>query len=386
MKILFITHDTSRTGAPLVLLYFLQWLKEHHPEIGITVLALKGGGLNREFKNVSDKYYELSTIKVSEPTFFQEAKKRALKKMGLYKEISHLSRPQNTLIKELANEDFNIVYANTVVSIPVGHKIKCLNPKIKFVVHVHELSTVILLQLPSFRSYIPGIDSFIAVSKFVKRNLIINYSVPEDRIKICYEFTQIKKEKPLEGKSDFTVGGAGTVHWRKGSDLFIQVARYLKAHFPEIKAKFQWVGRISDFERIILEADLEKAGLKEIVSFVGEKEKPFHYFSAFDIFLLPSREDPFPLVAIEMGMLGKPIICFEKATGTAEVLEKGGGYIAPYLDIKAMAKKIVFYYENREKLSKDGKRAKELFSDFIPENQAPQILGLMESVIQYQNK
>jgi glycosyltransferase involved in cell wall biosynthesis len=98
---------------------------------------------------------------------------------------------------------------------------------------------------------------------------------------------------------------------------------------------------------------------------------------------MPSREDPFPLVCIEMGLLGIPIVCFEKATGTAEVLSNGGGKIIPYLDIESMAETIVFYYSNQEALDFDSQKAKEIFNNFTPEIICPQIYQLIENVIKH---
>src|SRR5690606_20540107 len=100
---------------------------------------------------------------------------------------------------------------------------------------------------------------------------------------------------------------------------------------------------------------------------------PIKYFREFDIFLLPSREDPFPLVAIEAGMLGLPIICFEGVTGTAEILLNGGGKIIPYMDIIAMGKAVIHYYYNPGDVDYDGLRAVELFSNFTPNNVCPKI-------------
>jgi glycosyltransferase involved in cell wall biosynthesis len=80
--------------------------------------------------------------------------------------------------------------------------------------------------------------------------------------------------------------------------------------------------------------------------------------------LLTSREDPFPLVCIETANLSKPIICFEKASGTTEIVSQGGGFIVPYLDVEAMAEKIILYYEDENKRIIDGKKANELFDAF----------------------
>lgn len=96
---------------------------------------------------------------------------------------------------------------------------------------------------------------------------------------------------------------------------------------------------------------------------------------------MTSKEDPFPLVCIEVGMMGKPIICFDKATGTQEVIENGGGQIVPYLNVDKMAEAIVKYYYDRDLLKHDGEEAKKLFSEFTPEIRCPQIYSIIQQMI-----
>jgi hypothetical protein len=74
MKFLFISHETSRTGAPMVLLHFLKWIKANHPQINIDVLTLRGGALVGEFKTVFHYYY----------SFYQLTK---FKKVNIFKRV-----------------------------------------------------------------------------------------------------------------------------------------------------------------------------------------------------------------------------------------------------------------------------------------------------------
>lgn len=367
-KILFITHETSRTGAPIVLLYFLKWLKTHHCEIETTVLSLKKGVLHEDFKKEADTYYELSDFKNIKEKF---------------KLICRATNREQKLMDNLVRQNFNLVYSNTVVAIPYGDKIKAFSKDAKHIVHVHELNSAITQSLPNFESYISNIDYIIAASNIVKHNLIEQRKIDSIKIDCIYECSIITTDSNNNklNENKFVVGGAGSVEWRKGSDLFIQVARYIKTHHPDCDICFKWVGFISNNDLVWINEDLRKCGLSNAVTFVGEQEEPYKLFSEFDVFLMTSREDPFPLVCIELGQLGKPIICFDQATGTAEILENGGGYIVPYLDVEEMAKKIIHYYNNPESLIKDGKKAQQLFLDFTPEQMCPIIFEKIETLL-----
>ena len=180
-------------------------------------------------------------------------------------------------------------------------------------------------------------------------------------------------------KKQFIIGASGTTRWRKGDDLFLQVARYLTTKYPAINCRFIWVGKILPERAAMIQGDIEKLGLTDKVTFVGEQANPHTFYQDFDVFLITSREDPFPLVCIEVGMLGKPIICFQGATGTEEVLKNGGGFIVPYLDTEAMAEKVKYYYNHPEKNEVDGALNKEQFSVFTPEIICPKILKVIEN-------
>ena len=67
-------------------------------------------------------------------------------------------------------------------------------------------------------------------------------------------------------------------------------------------------------------------------------------YAMADVFYLSSRLDPLPNVTIEAAMRGLPIICFEGASGIAEVLQRDpvtATTVMPHLDTHAAASKIV---------------------------------------------
>jgi glycosyltransferase involved in cell wall biosynthesis len=97
---------------------------------------------------------------------------------------------------------------------------------------------------------------------------------------------------------------------------------------------------------------------------------------------MTSREDPFPLVCIECGMLGKPIICFDSATGTEEIIkENGGGFVVKYLDVEEVIEKLKFYHDFPEKLEEHGNINRNTFSKFTPEYKCPEIYHSLANFI-----
>ena len=79
--------------------------------------------------------------------------------------------------------------------------------------------------------------------------------------------------------------------------------------------------------------------------------------------------------------MGKPIICFENATGISEVICEGGGYVVPYLNIEKMVEKILFYHDNISKLEYDSLKVKKLFEKFNSENSCSMIYDTIQNSI-----
>lgn len=373
-KILFISHNTSLTGAPYVLLLLLKWLKNEKKQFQIDIVFLGGGDLKEDFKKITDTSYDLTDL--HKKSFIQRGLD-ALSKKNFQKEA---------FMKKIVHQNYDVIYANSIASVAFAVDLKKSaknNPKI--IAHIHELNTIIKEYLPYFNDYIPHINQFISVSNLVKQNLENNWNVSPNQNELVYEFSDkivIKAASDIKKQSNkvFEVGASGLVHWRKGDDLFIQVANYIKTYHPEIKIKFTWVGQLSDSQRTIIDADLKKANLNETVFFVGEQKQPEDYFQNFDVFLMTSREDPFPLVCIEVGRMGIPILCFENATGTSEIIEDKGGFIVPYLDCVAMAEKLVDYYNNKTLRIQHGNYNKESFSIFNSNQMSPKIVACIHTI------
>lgn len=374
-NILFISHDASRTGGPIVLLHFLKWLQINRPEINVDLLALRGGNLDNEFKNVVTNYFDYEQI-----TMNQELS--LLRRIGLKLKLFKNANKRELFVNQLVNNHYDLVYANTIVSLPFASNLIERSIKSKLIVHVHELNSVIRLFLPKFSEYIFNVNAFITVAETLKDNLVTNWKVPSDKIEVVYECANINEnQKEIKSDNFFTIGASGTVDWRKGYDVFIQVARHLCDKQPENNFKFIWTGKISSREQIIIEEDIAKLGLLNKVFFIGELENPNDCYVGFDVFLMTSREDPFPLVCIELGLLGKPIISFDKATGTNEVLKDAGGFIVPYLNIEAMSEKVMDYYETPNLIMKHGALNKIAFSKFTPQEICPQYFKILQNYI-----
>ncbi|MBC7919880.1 MAG: glycosyltransferase family 4 protein [Ferruginibacter sp.] len=263
--------------------------------------------------------------------------------------------------------------------------------------HVHELEIAIrqFCGLNTFRQAIPHIRHFIAVAEAVKKNLVQAHCINEGQVTVVYECVpvhdyqtdffeeatrQIRQQLSVD-EASFVVCASGTTDWRKGVDLFAQIANRCQ-QMTNASLRFIWVGGASsglEYDKLVY--DVERLGLTGIVHFVGVVENPVAYFALADVFILPSREDPFPLVCLEAASLGKPILCFDQAGGMPEFVQGCGGVMVPYLNIDAFATEIVHLQTDANALHQLGKKTAEQARGFDVSRVGSQVDALIHSLV-----
>ncbi len=392
-SVLFISHEASRTGAPIILLNLLEWLK-NNSDLKFNLLINNNEGpndaLRGEFEKLCDVfiYNDKSHIKVTGP--ITNAINYYLSRFITRK--VHFKR----LKKHFENQNIGLVYSNTIVNARVLEFLSFL--KCPVISHVHELDYSISYMIGNRNLEIikKYTTRYIAAAQAVKDSLVNHYDIPDQKIDLVYEFTDLKNR----GKTSYTkrdlilkelnltedaiiVGASGTIQWRKGPDLFIQLARAVYKRKPKVPIHFIWVGgETKGINYINLEYDIKKTGLENYIHFIGERNNPFNYFKIFDIFTLLSREDPFPLVVLENASLGKPILCFDNSGGAKEFVGNDSGFVVPYLDIEAMAEKVLELHDNnelRKKLGQNG--AEKMEKQYNFERGTKKILDTIERIM-----
>ena len=359
--ILFVSHDASPTGAPFLLLHLLRWLRAN-TKLDIKVALNTTGTLEAEFAELAP------TTVLRRPTV--SASGRVVDRLVPYRARAVLDTVK--LRRALGTDRFALVYSNTLVN---GNLLRRLpDQRCPLISHVHELEYVIRRwTTPATLDYTLGRTShFIAGSAAVARNLSNNHGIDSAQIDVVHEFIpsltldrarltessrQVRAQLGIPDGA-VVVGGAGTVDWRKGYDLFILLALDILRGANQRDIHFVWVGGTAE-RKIPLQIahDVQMLGLEKRIHFVGYRTNHHDYMAMFDMLCLTSREDPFPLVVLECAALGKPVICFEKSGGSPEFVEDDCGFVVPYLDIRAMAARVVELVDNgvlRDRLGRRG--------------------------------
>ena len=123
---------------------------------------------------------------------------------------------------------------------------------------------------------------------------------------------------------EFLVGGVGRLAESKGFDVLVRA--FAEAALPEARLVIVGDGR----ERARLEALAGPA-----VTFTGYREDAKALFQAFDLFVSPSRSEPFGRVIIEALDAGVPVIASE-ALGPRDIARRFPVELVPVDDVAAL--------------------------------------------------
>ncbi len=144
---------------------------------------------------------------------------------------------------------------------------------------------------------------------------------------------KIRQELGLDAQG-FLILGMGYGDVRKGFDLFLQLARRLGASRGDVHCL--WVGDIETTLHTYLEPEMAVLAGAGYFTHIPFTAQPGEYVCAADILALPSREDPLPTVVMEALCAGTPVVAFEGAGGTPDLLRAHqGGLSAPLGDLDA---------------------------------------------------
>lgn len=162
---------------------------------------------------------------------------------------------------------------------------------------------------------------------------------------------QILKKIGVEDRNDYKIiVAAGSVHIRKGIDLFIYLSRYIKKYYDG-KCKFVWVGdglkESGCSFSFLLKREVKVLGLEDDFIFLGHQQNLDSILSIADVFCLTSRMDPFPNVVVDALEADVPIACFKDASGSVEFLEKhnADSIIVDYLDTHQLGFEIAEHFK-----------------------------------------
>lgn len=360
-KILFISHDGNRAGAQLLLLDAMKYLKERGFFIYLLILENYGDVFENYESDFSIEYI---------PKPKKKKKLENLLTLG-----SKNFSIESFIHEKYSNEGIDLIYTNTIATANIAPRVKSAL-KIPLISHIHELPYSIAMYASSFdvENLFIHSNSIIACSQSVKDSLVDNFKQLEWKTAVIHSFVDNEYLIRISNQTDKAlsrnefnlpqdktiIGACGNAEWRKGVDVFINIVKEVSHSEISKNVHFVWIGMNQEglyYKQLMF--DVEKMGISHLISFVPPTPKAKELITSIDIFLLSSREDPFPLVMLEAALCKKPILGFRSTGGCSEFIGEDAGLLAPYLDIKAMNEHIHTIVENKDLREELGEKARQ---------------------------
>lgn len=354
LKVLFISHESSLTGAPILLLSLLKLLKKNTSH-NLSICIKRGGQLDKTFSSVAN------TI-IIKPQGYQ------LNKSIFKKFIDYIKYRKKLLQLLNINRQTDLIISNTVTN---GRLLKYLSKKkTPTIVYIHELESVMKLanQFKDVDYSLKFADAFFSPAPVITHNLTNTHNVPLHKIfPLNYYFPPINTKINIKKKDfflkykipgrKFYIAGCGTANYRKGIDVFIEACGILNDIEPDIY--FVWIG---DF----IENEVKDEMNKKIrdnninnITITGFVPHSPDNFSPFNLLALTSREDPYPVVVLEAAQLKIPTIGFRGTGGIDDFINDDAGFLLEERTASALANKIIYLKNNKELLKEKGEYAKQ---------------------------
>lgn len=329
-------HAADRTGPPMYLLQLLRGLDR--TGLRLTVVLLRGGELLGALQ-------ELAEVRViGEPVDARIARP------GRLAEEPARIRARKAQLADL--HDIDLLIVNTAWSI---HALPWLpSPPAQVVSIVHELGAGVADLLdPDALALLLRSDGFVAGCSAVTRMLVDDLAVPADRVTTIPYGVELRPSNPpvaerhalQAGDDDVLVVAAAVPDRRKGPDLFVHLAATARRRRPDVPWAFRWIGAPEDDPGLAdAVGDRALLGAEEEVRFLPPTSELRSLLAAADAFVLTSREDAFPLAAIEAALAGLPLLCFASG-GIGELVEPDGGALVAFPDLEGMADVLIGWYD-----------------------------------------
>jgi UDP-glucose:(heptosyl)LPS alpha-1,3-glucosyltransferase len=233
----------------------------------------------------------------------------------------------------------------------------------------------------------------IAVSQRVKDEILKNYDIPEERIKVVYYGVDLDRFHPRNVtpfRSEFRASHGisedellllflGSGFTRKGLRSLIESLGIL-AHDQWKQRGFRLVvvgqGRRRRYQQLA-----DSLGISDKVIFIGPHEHPEQVCAAADLSVLPSYYEPFGCVHLEAMATGIPTVA-SRISGVSEILDhrSAGAIVEDPLNPEELAAKISPFASDRVR-HRAGIEARQVAEEHSATDKVRQTIELYENCL-----
>jgi O-antigen biosynthesis protein len=289
--LLFVSHDLSLSGAPMMLFYAARWCRDNG--IFVLVMAPTDGPLAAKLESEGIPFIIDPLIETGHESFARFAR------------------------------DFDCVIANTILGGPVVRAMEKEN--VPLVWWLHEpvsVSQHFIKKDATIRTAFPLPDLLFAPSERTAATYRPFTDRPIKCLRNAIPDLDVKENgKPASATARLRFLLLGSVESRKGQDVFVQAIASLPREVQEA-AEFQIAGRILDPD-FWLKVEIAARPIKNL-SVTGELNhaEAIELMTRADVIVSASRDESMPITMLEAMCLGKALIA-TTVGGALEVLVEG---------------------------------------------------------------
>lgn len=250
---------------------------------------------------------------------------------GPLRRLGSVPRYIRAFRSRVKSESPSLVLANTRLTIP--ETVASRGDGRAVILHVHEIFHAGLRDRLAAQLIRRGADAVITPSAATARPLE-RLGVGTSVVPYGVDLPTLGPRRPPNGRR-LVVGTLGTVSRRKGTDVFLAAARELRRSGAGADLEFRIVGPPAGgteegWGRALVErAEREGVRCKAVA-------EPFAELAEWDVFVLPTREDPFPLAVLEAMAAGLPVVA-SRVDGVPEQLGDEAGVLVEVDDVRGFS-------------------------------------------------
>lgn len=333
-KILVITHQLSRTGAPIVLLDMIRVY--HRCGYQLEVITMMDGELRKELEELDIPIMVQEHFIAQIEEFLQYAGK------------------------------FDLVIANTLVTFEAVQLLKYTEIPVLWWLHEgKQYFEYFQNVLPDFRNLSANVHVF-SVGHYVQRVIKELYGVHTEILHFGVEdnIPTVVERQMEHGKVRFLT--AGTYSKVKAQDILVGAIQRLPQDYLD-RAEFYFCGNEQTYDKDIflpvqhLSREYENVTLLHQLS----RKETLEWMERCDCLIVPSRIDPIPTVAVEMMMKGNLCLCTDVCGIAHYIQDDVNGLIVPPEDVEMLEEKIKYIIDNNRRLDSLRKEGRKIYEKYF---------------------
>ena len=278
------------------------------------------------------------------------------------KKPSTVIRTLIILNKVITKEHIDIIHTHHRMAAVYGRLLKLVNKNIK---HIYTAHNVFYGKKQIMRFALRDAD-IVACGDTVRKNLISEYKISEDRISVIYNSVDEPKQQKTNiqilnifDPGRYYIGCVGRLTYQKGVDIFVKAVANIVKKYPKVTAVIVGDGD----ERNKIEEIVNDLEIQENILFLGYQSAVFEIIENVRFIVLSSRWEGFPLLPIEAFAVGKPVIASDIENNMEIVKNNYNGLSFISEDVESLTTSIEKLIKNETLLLELGRNALKTYKE-----------------------